>query len=92
MLSFSFVACTHGPGVANRIISFIDCAHGELRLVGGSASLQGRVELCYDGVWGTVCSGNWGNVEAAVVCKQLGFSSSGNKYNCDIVKCSYYSL
>ena len=56
---------------------FTDCDHGDIRLVSISNPLQGRVEVCYDGVWGTVCSQSWSRSDAAVACRQLGFSSTG---------------
>ena len=46
---------------------------GDIRLAGGT-SLSGRVEVCMDGVWGTVCDDSWGSEEASVTCFQLGFS------------------
>lgn len=55
-----------------------DCVHGDARLVTVSNPLQGRVEVCYDGVWGTVCNSGWETAEARVVCRQLGYSTSGN--------------
>ena len=48
-----------------------DCEEGELRLVGGTSSLEGRVEVCYSGVWGTVCNDLWGRADAAVTCRQF---------------------
>ena len=44
-----------------------------MRLVGGSSSFEGRVEIYYNNQWGTVCSSGWGKDEATVVCHQLGF-------------------
>ncbi len=42
-----------------------------------SNPLGGRVEVCYDGVWGTVCSHGWNMANVVVVCRQLGYSISG---------------
>ncbi len=55
----------------------LDCSEGAIRLADGNSPFEGRVEVCYDGVWGTVCDDHWGDAEVAVVCRQLGYSSSG---------------
>ena len=43
-----------------------------VRLVGGSSSLEGRLEVLYDGVWNTVCDRYFYDEEARVVCNTLG--------------------
>ena len=58
---------------------FSDCSDGDIRLVSVSNPLEGRVEICHDGVWGTVCSNGWGTPEAVVACRQLGYSRPGQR-------------
>ncbi|XP_071955475.1 scavenger receptor cysteine-rich domain-containing protein DMBT1-like [Antedon mediterranea] len=73
--------CRHaGVGIEN-------CDHSEdagvecvnlvpVRLRGGSTSNEGRVEILYNGVWGTVCDDDWGTEDGRVICKQLGYSGA----------------
>ena len=48
---------------------------GAVRLADGKTSSEGRVEICSNGVWGTVSSSGWDSREGTVFCRQLGFQN-----------------
>ncbi len=54
------------------------CAHGDTRLVPIiSLEALGRVEVCLSGAWSSICGSNWDTSDAAVVCRQLGYTENG---------------
>lgn len=53
------------------------CITGDIHLVGGITEYEGRVELCYNQMWMSICDRNWYTNNANVVCKQLGHQATG---------------
>lgn len=48
-----------------------DCRDHDIRLVGGTADFEGRVEICSSGMWGTICSNGWDQQDTSVACRQI---------------------
>ena len=67
-----------------------ECKNGDVRLIGGKTQYEGRVEICVNKVWGTICSQSyhvdiwkwwsyyWTYNDSNVVCRQLGHMELGN--------------
>ena len=69
-VNHSITVCIIKLLVRNLVI----CADGNVRLIGGSNEVTGRVEVCINERWGTICSESWDSIDAGVICSQLGYS------------------
>jgi deleted-in-malignant-brain-tumors protein 1 len=71
--AFGTTNCSHAEDAG---VSCPACTQGAIRLRGGNIT-SGRVEICNNNIWGTVCGNFWGSFDAQVACRQLGFEATG---------------
>jgi len=50
--------------------------------VGGGYPSEGRVEICINNAFGTICDDGWSNEDAQVICRQLGYSNGTGRKTC----------
>ena len=69
-----------------------------VRLAGGPSSHEGRLEVLYNGRWGTVCDDYFTDTAATVACRPLGFTYVFYMYSLlqsffvFVILCSYCSV
>ena len=75
------------PSIVITLINvfLVFCQDGDVRLRDGQSSIEGRVEICFNNQWGTVCDDSWDAADAAVVCTQLSLPSEGRLVSSNIL-------
>ena len=71
--------------IARILCCLAICFDGDIRFAAGTGNgvTSGRLEVCVNEVWGTVCDDFWTAVDSNVACGQLGFSRFSTSAVCD---------
>lgn len=54
-------------------IFFLELSNISVRLINGTHTYEGSVQVLYNGTWGLICDNGWSDAEAQVVCSMLGY-------------------
>ena len=54
-----------------------NCTDYDVSLAEGATANEGKIKVCLNHFWGTVCDGYLDTTDASVLCRQLGFPSLG---------------
>ena len=65
--------------IITMLCTYADCTDGDIHIIpyNNYNKQIGRIEVCVNGTWGTVCSDFFGDNDANVACRQLGYSNLG---------------
>lgn len=53
------------------------CVDWKIRLTNGNKQSEGRVEVCFNNEYGTICDDLWDELDATVICRHLGYKGYG---------------
>ena len=84
--------CTHANdvGVFCREESYRVCETGAVRLVGNAiGDTEGRLEVCINDQWGTVCDDSWDTRGANLMCQLLNYTGENRSVNFFILLVCY---
>ena len=76
---FAFYNYSNITYISTKNNILIGCAESDIRLLEGSTEYEGRVEICRGNRWNSICYNQWTAIDARVVCRQLGFTTAGDK-------------
>ena len=63
--------------IAASTVEPSNCTDYDVSLAEGATANEGKIKVCLNHFWGTVCDGYLDTTDASVLCRQLGFPSLG---------------